>query len=232
MFDLSPAGAAAAMTDAAASFPHRRAPAGTLSPLDAPYPHGANRVPSPPMDVAVDPDAQLMLAYARGDLAAFEALYAKHRGTLYRFVLRSVRDRSLADEVFQDTWSRVIAARSRYQPQAKFSTWLLQIAHHLIIDGHRRKRPLADGDEAEAALAHHAAPAHEQPEHALSDFEQRRGLQRAIEQLPDDQRTAVLLRLEHELSLEEIAQITSVGRETVKSRLRYAMTKLRDVLSP
>ncbi|MGN6740432.1 RNA polymerase sigma factor [Dyella sp.] len=184
------------------------------------------------MDVAVDPDAQLMLAYSRGDLAAFEALYAKHRGTLYRFVLRSVRDRSLADEVFQDTWSRVIAARSRYQPQAKFSTWLLQIAHHLIIDGHRRKRPLADGDEAETALAHHAAPAHEQPEHALSDFEQRRGLQRAIEQLPDDQRTAVLLRLEHELSLEEIAQITGVGRETAKSRLRYAMTKLRDVLSP
>jgi len=184
------------------------------------------------MDVAVDPDAQLMLAYARGDLAAFEALYAKHRGTLYRFVLRSVRDRSLADEVFQDTWSRVIAARTRYQPQAKFSTWLLQIAHHLIIDGHRRKRPLADGDEAETALAHHAAPAHEQPEHALSDFERRRGLQRAIEQLPDDQRTAVLLRLEHEMSLEEIAEITGAGRETVKSRLRYAMSKLRDVLNP
>lgn len=232
MRDLSPAGAAAAMTGAPASFPHRRAPAGTPRPSDAPYPHGANRVPSPPMDVAVDPDAQLMLAYARGDLAAFEALYAKHRGTLYRFVLRSVRDRSLADEVFQDTWSRVIAARSRYQPQARFSTWLLQIAHHLIIDGHRRKRPLADGDEAETALARHAAPAHEQPEHALSDFEQRRGLQRAIEQLPDDQRTAVLLRLEHELSLEEIAEITGAGRETVKSRLRYAMTKLRDVLSP
>jgi RNA polymerase sigma-70 factor (ECF subfamily) len=184
------------------------------------------------MDVAVDPDAQLMLAYARGDLAAFEALYAKHRGTLYRFVLRSVRDRSLADEVFQDTWSRVIAARSRYQPQAKFSTWLLQIAHHLIIDGHRRKRPLADGDEAEMALATHAAPEHEQPEHALSDFERRRGLQRAIEQLPDDQRTAMLLRLEHELSLEEIAEITGAGRETVKSRLRYAMSKLRDVLTP
>ncbi|HET6431030.1 RNA polymerase sigma factor [Dyella sp.] len=184
------------------------------------------------MDVAVDPDAQLMLAYGRGDLAAFDALYAKHRGTLYRFVLRSVRDRSLADEVFQDTWSRVIASRTRYQPQAKFSTWLLQIAHHLIIDSYRRKRPLAEGDEAELALAAHPAPEHEQPEHALSDFERRRGLQRAIEQLPDDQRVAVLLRLEHDLSLEEIAQITDVGRETVKSRLRYAMTKLRDVLSP
>lgn len=196
------------------------------------YRYREDRVTSPPMDVAVDPDAQLMLAYARGDLAAFEALYAKHRGTLYRFLLRSVRDRSLADELFQDTWSRVIAARDRYQAQAKFSTWLLQIAHNLIVDGHRRKRPLAGSEEAESALATHAAPEREQPDHALSDFERRRTLQRAIEQLPDEQRTAVLLRLEHELSLEEMAEVTGVGRETVKSRLRYAMTKLRDVLSP
>ncbi len=84
-------------------------------------------------------------------------------------------------------------------------------------DGHRRKRPLAEGDEAELALAAHAAPEHERPEHALSEVERRRGLQRAIEQLPDGQRTAVLLRLEHELSLEEIARITGAGRETVKS---------------
>ena len=184
------------------------------------------------MDAAVDPDAQLMLAYARGDLAAFDALYSNHRGPLYRFLLRSVRDRALADELFQETWSRVIAARERYQPQARFQTWLLQIAHHLVIDSHRRKRPLAGGDEAEIALSTHPAPEREQPEQSLSEFEQRRRLQLAIEQLPDEQRHAILLRLENELSLEEIADVTGVGRETVKSRLRYAMTKLRDVLSP
>ena len=72
---------------------------------------------------------------------------------------------------------------------------------------------------------------HEQPDHALSEFERRRNLQRAIEQLPDEQRTAVLLRLEHELSLEEIAEVTGAGRETVKSRLRYAMNRLREVLA-
>ena len=105
------------------------------------------------MDAAVDPDAMLMLAYARGDLAAFEALYAKHRGLLYRFLLRSARDPHRTDELFQETWSRVISARERYQPQAKFSTWLLQIAHNLMIDGIRRQRPMADGDEAEMALA-------------------------------------------------------------------------------
>jgi RNA polymerase sigma-70 factor (ECF subfamily) len=196
-----------------------------------PYRSGENRLPSPPMDATVDPDAMLMQAYARGDLAAFEALYARHRGTLYRFLLRSVRDPQRTDELFQETWSRVIGARERYQPQAKFSTWLLQIAHNLMVDSYRRQRPVAEGDEAEAALATVATPEREQPDHALSDFERRRGLQRAIEQLPEDQRTVVLLRLEHELSLEEMAEITGVGRETVKSRLRYAMNKLREVLA-
>jgi len=93
-----------------ASLPGRRRAAGP-DPMVTP---GKNRVPSPAMDAAVDPDAMLMLAYARGDLAAFEALYARHRGTLYRFVLRSLRDPALADEVFQETWSRVIATRARY----------------------------------------------------------------------------------------------------------------------
>jgi RNA polymerase sigma-70 factor (ECF subfamily) len=182
------------------------------------------------MDAAVDPDAMLMLAYARGDLAAFEALYAHHRGMLYRFLLRSVRDPHRTDELFQETWSRVISARARYQPQAKFSTWLLQIAHNLMIDSMRRQRPLVDGEEAETALANVAMPEREQPDHAFSEFERRRGLQRAIEQLPDEQRTVVLLRLEQELTLEEIATVTGAGRETVKSRLRYAMTRLREVL--
>ena len=105
------------------------------------------------MDAAVDPDAKLMLAYARGDLAAFVALYARHRGMPYRFLLRSVRDPHRTHELFQETWSRVISARACYQPQAKFSTWLLQLAHHLMIDSALSQRPMDEGDEAEAALA-------------------------------------------------------------------------------
>lgn len=186
---------------------------------------------SPPMNLPADDDAALMLAYAKGELAAFDALYARHRGTLYRFLLRTARDPQLAEELFQETWSRVIAARTRYAPQAKFTTWLLQIAHNLLIDSHRRKRPVATGEEAERVFEQ--TPAHEsqQPEHVLSDFERRRRLQMAIEQLPDEQRTAVLLRLENDLSVEEIADVTGVGRETAKSRLRYAMNRLREQLA-
>ncbi|WP_114241494.1 RNA polymerase sigma factor [Dyella sp. C9] len=183
------------------------------------------------MGATVDDDATLMLAYARGEPAAFDALYARHRASLYRFLLRSSGDPRVAEELFQETWSRVVAARARYTPQARFSTWLLQIAHNLLIDSYRRKRPLAGGDEAERALDQATLPEQAQPEQMLSEFERRRRLQQAIEALPDEQRTAVLLRMENELSVEEIAQVTGVGRETAKSRLRYAMNRLREQLA-
>lgn len=201
------------------------------APPDTAYGGGRFGLTSPPMDASVDDDATLMLAYAQGELAAFDVLYARHRGTLYRFLLRSARDPRVAEELFQETWSRVIAARSRYTPQAKFSTWLLQIAHNLLIDSYRRRQPVATGEEAELALERAALPDQEQPEHVWSEFERRRRLQRAIEALPDEQRTAVLLRLENDLSVEDIAQVTGVGRETAKSRLRYAMNRLREQLA-
>jgi RNA polymerase sigma-70 factor, ECF subfamily len=176
-------------------------------------------------------DEELMLAYARGDARAFETLYGRHRGPLYRFIARSLKDRAVVDELFQDAWSRLIAARERYRPEAKFSTWLLQIAHNLLIDHFRRQRPQAGAEETALVMEQLDAPEHERPEQQLSAFEQRRRLQLALEELPADQREAFLLRAENELALEEIAEVTGVGRETVKSRLRYAMNKLRERLS-
>jgi RNA polymerase sigma-70 factor (ECF subfamily) len=172
-------------------------------------------------------DEELMLAYAGGDLIAFEMLYKRHRGMLYRFLLRALRHRADADELFQDTWSRLIAARERYRPDARFTTWLLQIAHNLVIDRFRRQRPQASDEETETVFRNLDAPESEQPERALTEFEQRRRLQLALEELPDEQRVAFLLRVESGLGLEEIAVITGAGRETVKSRLRYALARIR-----
>ncbi|MBP3974811.1 RNA polymerase sigma factor [Pseudoxanthomonas spadix] len=171
-------------------------------------------------------DEVLMLAYAAGDVRAFEQLYARHRGPLYRFLMRQLRNAALADEVFQDVWQRVIAARASWQPEAAFSTWLFRIAHNRLNDHWRaqRHRPAAPED-ADQRVAGLADP--DTPERQLAQFEQRRDLQRALDALPDDQREVLVLRLEQELTLEEIGQITGVGRETVKSRLRYAMDKLR-----
>ena len=176
-------------------------------------------------------DEELMQAYGRGDAAAFDLLYARHRGGLYRFLLRGLSQRAVAEELYQETWARVVAARERWRPEAKFSTWLYQIAHNLLVDHYRRQRGDGTAGERTDALLE-ALPDEErrQPEQALSEFERRRGLQLAIGALPPEQRVALQLRLEQELSLEEIGRITGAGRETVKSRLRYAMDKLRATL--
>jgi RNA polymerase sigma-70 factor (ECF subfamily) len=173
-------------------------------------------------------DEELMLAYARGDGRAFDALYRRQRGMLYRYILRSVRHRDQADELFQETWSRTIASRGRYRVEAKFSTWLLQIAHNLIVDSFRRARPQAGAEETETVFRELDAPESERPEQMLNEFEQRRRLQIVLDTLPDEQREAFLLRVESGLGLDEIAAVTGVGHETVKSRLRYALAKIRE----
>jgi RNA polymerase sigma-70 factor (ECF subfamily) len=149
---------------------------------------------------------------------------------LFRFLLRQLREHALAEELYQDVWQRVITARERYRPEAKFSTWLYQIAHNRLTDHWRAQahRPAAPEDAMDRA---EREPDPQTPERQLSAFEERRRLQLALEELPADQREAVLLRLEQELSLEEIGKITGVGRETVKSRLRYALDKLRHRLN-
>jgi RNA polymerase sigma factor (sigma-70 family) len=212
----------------------------SLSParLPAAHPRAAGFTPAgaaltlPPVNEAApasDPepsDETLMLAYAAGEVAAFEALYARHRLRLYRFLLRQLRDAALADELFQDIWQKLIAARASWTPDAAFSTWLYRIAHNRLADHWRalRHRPAApfDAEERTARL-----PDPDTPERQLSEFEQRRRLQLALDELPPEQREVIVLRLEQELSLEEIGEVTGVGRETVKSRLRYAMDKLR-----
>ena len=171
-------------------------------------------------------DERLMLDWVAGDAAAFEQLYGRHRTRLYRYLLRQLRDAALADEFFQDVWQKVIAARSGWTPDAPFGTWLYRIAHNRLGDHWRaaKYRPPApeDADERAARI-----PDPDTPERQLSEFEQRRRLQLALDALPPEQREVVVLRLEQELTLEEIGEITGVGRETVKSRLRYAMDKLR-----
>ena len=210
---------------------HASIPTGGVTQLALGYASAPQGLTLAPVNDFSEPaDETLMLAYAAGDLAAFEQLYSRHRTRLYRFLLRQLRDPSLADEFFQEVWQRVISARADWKPEAAFTTWLYRIAHNRLTDHwralkHRPPAP-ADGDERAARV-----PDPHTPERNLSEFEQRRRLQLAMAELPEDQREVLELRLQQELSLEEIGQITGVGRETVKSRLRYAMDKLRTRLS-
>ncbi len=172
-----------------------------------------------------------MLAFAGGDAAAFDTLYSRHRGTVFRFVLRSLPDRAQAEEIFQDVWMRVIEARGRYEPRARFTTWVYQIAHNRLVD-HWRKRGLALvslDDEDDPAPEPAADPASEPFAQAVARETVER-LSAAIAALPVAQREAFLLKEEAGLSIAEIAAATGTNEEAAKSRLRYAMAKLREAL--
>jgi RNA polymerase sigma-70 factor (ECF subfamily) len=177
-------------------------------------------------------DASLMLRYRDGDVRAFEILYERHKGPLYRYLQRLCRDRQTADDLFQEVWGKVIASRSRYEVRAQFNTFLFRIAHNCAIDHFRRSgRPqekfAQDVDEMADLLGD---AEHERPESAASEAQLREDFRAALEQLPAEQRDVFVLYEESGLSLEEIGKITGVAMETAKSRLRYAVNKLRTAL--
>ncbi len=195
------------------------------------------RAMSPATGDADTPDEALMLAYVAGDAAAFDALHARHRGGLYRYMLRHVRDRGVADELYQDVWMSVVRVRTRYVPSAKFATWLYTLAHNRVVD-HWRSRGRAtmvslddDDDDAPRSEVDALAGARtEEPETRAASGEAGARIAAALAALPAEQRDAFLMQYEGGLALAEIAAITGAGEETVKSRLRYASAKLRAAL--
>ncbi len=186
-------------------------------------------------------DRELMQRYARGDMAAFEALYARHKGSLYRYLKRQCNDHEQAGELFQEVWARVIKARQGYRPLAKFSTWLYRLARNVYVDHVRTasRRPrltLVGGstDKADGASAAAGEPPdapHREPDATTAAAHLGGRILAALKALPEAQREAFLLREETGMTLAEIAEVTGTTRETVKSRLRYAVKKLRTDLA-
>jgi RNA polymerase sigma factor (sigma-70 family) len=187
----------------------------------------------PPRDM---PDEDLMHAFAGGDMAAFDELYARHEGALFRFVRRvlGAAFAAQADEVFQDTWLRIVAARDSFTPQgASWRTWAFTIAHNLAIDrlrtsGREVSVQARDDDDdpldwLEGALdASHPSSEDEAYWRAAG-----RQLLHCLDELPDAQRAAFLLHHEDGASIEDMARHLGLPFETAKSRLRYALKKLR-----
>ena len=168
------------------------------------------------------PDEELMLAYRDGNAGAFDTLYARHRAPLFRFVLRGVKQRAIAEELYQEIWIRVIEARRRYAPSARFTTWLYTIAHNRLVDYWRHKELTVVSSDEEVSAGAASDPARRaEGREALAQ------LARALEALPHAQREAFLLHEEAGLTALEIAAVTGSETEAVKSRLRYAIAKLK-----
>ncbi len=186
-------------------------------------------------------DELLMQQYRAGDLHAFKVLYHRHSGPLYRFIAWRSPRQEWVDEIVQDSWAALHEARSRYEPSASFRTWLYQIARNRLIDLLRHKEALlasdmagagADAEQDDSAFetALDRSGTASSPESVLENKQAHDALHQAIRALPPEQKEALVLQQFNALSIEEIADITLVSGETVKSRLRYAMQKLRSRL--
>lgn len=171
-------------------------------------------------------DEDLFSRYRHGDVAAFEQLYQRYRQTLYRYLIRTCPDTAEAEDIYHDVWSRVINAKNPFT-DGSFKAYLFQIARNINIDRSRRNRLQLVTDEETLDAQPSANRPAEERQH-LEDCGKR--LLNELGQLPAEQRDAFLLKEESDLTLEQIAQLVYVGRETIKSRLRYALKRLREAL--
>jgi RNA polymerase sigma-70 factor (ECF subfamily) len=176
-----------------------------------------------------DPDVALMLRFQKGDEAAFEELVKRHTRPILNLVYRYVGDASRAEDVAQDIFVKVYRARMKYEPKAKFSTWLYRVAvNHCLNDIRSRKSQPSLAAPINDLLEH---PSGEDPDARLRREELRRAVKDALDDLPENQRLAVLLARYEELSYEEIAETMGMSLEAVKSVLFRAKENLQRALA-
>jgi len=197
---------------------------------------GIARVAMPPMQPlpfadALASDEDLMHAWQRGDASAFEVLYRRYRGSLYRFLVRQAGAEATGEELYQDVWMTLVRRRDHWTPTATLKTYLYRIAHSRLVDHYRstgrRSHPLdvsidADGAPELADTCELSATDAGWTRSSTAD-----AVRRCLDTLPPAQREAFLLKEESELGLGEIAAVTGAESETIKSRVRYAIAKLR-----
>ena len=202
----------------ALAYPSTSAPSALCTRPTLTYPHPMGHTPE---------DSALMLRYKDGDSAAFETLYRRHNDALYRYLLRLCRNRATAEDVFQEVWGKIIKARASYRPTAKFTTFMYRVAHNCFIDHVRRNKRHSNNVELEPEFYADSA---DLPDTMAERSLAKERLVLALHDLPEEQRDAFLLHEEAGLSIDQIASATGCNRETAKSRLRYAMKKLRTAI--
>lgn len=182
-----------------------------------------------------------MLAFKSGDARAFSTLVQRHRGPVYNFILRYVGHRQRAEDVLQETWLKVVRSSSEWQPKARFTTWVYTIARNLCVDS-ARKESFRKVDSLDAPASHDetdgrsmgdlvADEGAQTPDRAAHNLRIRPMIEQALEGLPVEQREVFLLREYQGIGFKEIAEVTGVNENTVKSRMRYALEGLRKRLA-
>ena len=175
-------------------------------------------------------DEALMLEYKQGNQAAFEALYIRYKDVLYRYFVRHCNDTHQSEELYQEVWIKLINNIDNYEPKAKFTTYLFTIAHNTLVDFYRKTKPRQviefEDTEAEESIQQQTSSL-TLPEDEFTLKQKTKHFMQTLEQLPANQKEAILLHLDQEMNVHQIAEVTQVKMETAKSRLRYAKNKLK-----
>ena len=176
-------------------------------------------------------DEQLVAAYAAGDNEAFDTLLLRHKQKLFTYILQMVKDRDVADDIFQETFVKAITTikQGRYNDLGKFSAWIARIARNLVIDSFRAEKSenSLSTDTADYDILNRRDLAEDTIEDTLIDLQIEDDLRRLVDLLPDVQREVLVMRYYRDLSFKEIADLTGVSINTALGRMRYALLNLR-----
>ncbi len=176
-------------------------------------------------------DEQLVAAYAKGENTAFDVLLSRHKTKLFNYILQIVRDRDLADDIFQETFVKAIVTirQGRYKDFGKFSAWLSRIARNLAIDSFRAEKSEAEisADNADFDIFNRRELSEDTIEDAMIDLQIESDVRALIEELPESQKEVLTMRYYKDMSFKEIAEVTGVSINTSLGRMRYAILNLR-----
>lgn len=185
------------------------------------------------MKYSMNSDALLVSAYVNGDESALGELITRHKDRIYRFIYSKVYDRDVTEDIFQDTFIKVINTlkRGAYNEEGKFLPWVMRIAHNLVIDHFRKNNRMPKFESNDdfnifSVLSDGALNA----EHSLIKDQVQRDVQRLIEELPEDQKEVLIMRMYKDMSFKEISEQTGVSINTALGRMRYALINLRKVI--
>lgn len=180
-------------------------------------------------------DQQLVELFGSGNMAALEVLINRHRKKVYSYIFMQVRNQALAEDLFQETFIKVISSikTDRYQDHGKFLSWVIRIAHNLIIDYYRKSKQLntVSNDDFEGQLFNSRKLSDVTTEEIIIRDQIHNDVRSLIDYLPEDQKQVVLLRHYAGMSFKEIAEVTNVSINTALGRMRYALINLRKLIN-
>ena len=178
-------------------------------------------------------DATLVSSYIKGDEGALEILIIRHKQKIYSFIYSKVYDRDIAEDIFQDTFIKVIRTlkRGAYNEEGKFLPWVMRISHNLVIDFFRKNNRMPKFDNTgEFSIFSVLSDTSLNAEKSIIKEQVENDVRRLVDELPEDQKEVLLMRIYNDMSFKEISERTGVSINTALGRMRYALINLRKII--